>query len=45
MKASEERAINRETYLNDAQEKFKEDNRDAIEAFEKYQEEERIKAS
>lgn len=28
IKASEERAVNRETYLNDAQEKFKEDNRD-----------------
>lgn len=45
IKASEERAVNRETYLNDACEKFKEDNRDQIEAYEKWEEEERIKAS
>jgi hypothetical protein len=31
--------------MNDASEKFKEDNREAIEAFEKWEEEERIKAS
>jgi len=31
--------------MNEAAEKFKEDNREAIEAFEKWQEEERIKAS
>lgn len=45
IKAAEERAVNRESYMSDAADKFKEDNREAIEAFEKWQEEERIKAS
>lgn len=39
IKAAEERAVNRENYLNDAADKFKEDNREAIEAFERWQEE------
>jgi|LauGreDrversion4_2_1035121.scaffolds.fasta_scaffold508027_3 hypothetical protein len=45
IKAAEERAVNRENYMNDAADKFKEDNREAIEAFERWQEEERIKAN
>jgi len=44
-KADEERKVNRENYLNEAQDKFKEDNRDQIEAFEKWEEEERVKAA
>lgn len=43
IKAAEERATNRETYLTEAMEKFKEDNREQIETFEKYEEAERIK--
>jgi hypothetical protein len=43
IKAAEERATNRETYLAEAMEKFKEDNREQIETFEKYEEAERIK--
>jgi hypothetical protein len=45
LRQQEERANNREAYLSDAQEKFKEDNREQIELFEKWEEEERIKAS
>ena len=36
IKQGEERTVNRENYLNEAQDKFKEDNRGSIEAYEKY---------
>jgi hypothetical protein len=45
IKAADERAVNRENYMNDAADKFKEDNREAIETFERWQEEERIKSN
>lgn len=45
LRQQEERTTNREVYLSDAQDKFKEDNREQIELFEKWEEEERIKAS
>lgn len=44
IKAAEERAINREKYLEEALEKFNEDNREQIDAFKAWEEEERIKA-
>jgi len=45
IRLSEERAVNRVQYLADAEEKFKDENREAIEAFEKYQEEQKLKDS
>jgi len=43
IKAAEERSVNRETYLNEALEKFKDDNKEQIESYEKFEEEEKIK--
>ena len=42
---SEERAANREQYLIDMQEKFNEDHREEIEAFERFQEDKKLKES
>jgi hypothetical protein len=44
IKASEERKMNRANYLEEAENKFKDDHKDEIEAFEKYQEEQTKKA-
>lgn len=39
IKQSEERKVNRENYLSEAEQKFKDENKESIDAYEKYMEE------
>ena len=38
IKQSEERKVNRENYLSEAEQKFKDENKESIDAYEKYME-------